>query len=225
MEMSKRHISYLTKELTEVWPSEICTVINELKNLREDEGETWVSVLVEDGARRKRLVSQFIAAIEMLGTEENKLLPLMRIIIRYLFLGTIPSVPGDKESSDKRLPLDNHIAEQIADGQVHDGAWRYTSEGRKPIYKLPAQTEPLDDRERLLRFAELAGININDFTPKQQQRLLEYMNADDMGYQPASKKGVSLSALYGNRADSEKTQRYRLFKKIRRLANLDSIRK
>lgn len=225
MKMSKRHISYLARGLTEVLPREICTVIDELKSLREDEGETWVSVLVKDGARRKRLVSQFITAIEVLGTAEYKLLPLIRIIIRYLFLETIPTVPGDKESSDKRLPLDNQIAEQIADGQVHDGAWRYTSEGRKPIYKLHAQAESLDDRERLLGFAEHAGININDLTPKDQQRLTELMNADDMGYQLASKKGVSLATFYGNRADSEKTQRHRLFKKIRRLANRDSIRK
>lgn len=224
MKMSKRHISYLARGLTEVLPRQICTVINELKSLRENEGETWVSVLVKDGARRKRLVSQFIAAIEVLGTEEYKLLPLIRIIIRYLFLETIPTVPGDKEYSDKRLPLDNQIAEQIADGQVHDGAWRYTSEGRKPIYKLPAQAEPLDDRERLLGFAEHASININDLTPKDQQKLTEFMNADDMGYQLASKKGVSLAAFYGNRADSEKTQRHRLFEKIRDLANRDSVR-
>jgi hypothetical protein len=142
----------------------------------------------------------------------------MRIIIRYLFLETIPTVPGDKESSDKRLPLDNQIAEQIADGQVHDGAWRYTSEGRKAIYKLPRQAESLDDRERLERFATLAGININDLTPKEQQRLTGLMNADDMDYQFASKKGMSMAAFYGNRANSEKTQRQRLFKKIRRLA-------
>jgi len=223
MKMNKRHISYLIRELTELLPPEICTVINEVKRLREEEGESWVSVLVEDGARRKRLISQFIAAIEVLSTEEYKLLPLIRILIRYLFLGTIPTVPSDRKSGGKRLPLDNQIGERIADGQVHDGAWRYTSEGRKPIYKLPEHADTLDERERLLRFVELAGINIKDLTVKEEQRLLELMDAYDMGYQFASKKGVSLSAFYGNRADSEKTQRNRLFRKIRDLANRDSV--
>ena len=224
MKMSKRHTGYLTRKLTEVLPPETCTVVNELKRLREEEGETWVSVLVKDEARRKRLVSQSIAAIEAMATEEHKLLPLVQIIIRYLFLETIPTVPGDMESSNKRLRLDNEIVEQIADGQVHEGAWRSTSEGMKPIYTLPAQTEPLDDRERLLRFVGRAGININDLTPKDQQRLTELMSADDMGYQLASKKGLSLAAFYGNRADSEKTQRHRLFEKIRDLANRGSVR-
>jgi hypothetical protein len=221
MRMSKRHIGYLAGQLTKLLPPEIRAGIDEVKRLCEEEGESWVSVLAEDGARRNRLVSQSITAIEVLDTEGHKLLPLMRVIIRYLFLATIPSVPGDKESSDKRLPLDDQMAEQIADGEIHDGAWHYTSQGRKPIYRLPAHGEPSDEQDRLLRFAELAGININDLTAKEQQRLSELMTADDMGYQLASKKGVSLAAFYGNRADSEKTQRYRLFKKIKRLANRD----
>jgi hypothetical protein len=35
----------------------------------------------------------------------------------------------------------------------------------------------------------------------------------------ASKKGISLKAYYGDRADSEKAQRQKLFKKIRENSN------
>ncbi|MFC1930064.1 hypothetical protein ACFLW6_04320 [Chloroflexota bacterium] len=227
MRMSKRHISYLMKRLTEVLPQEVRRVVNELKSLREDEGEAWVSVLVKDGARRKRLVTQAIQAIqaiEALNAAEDKILRILQIIVRYLFLETIPSIPGDEESSHKRLSLDHQIAAQIADGQVSNGAWRSTPQGMKPVYKLPAQEEPSDDSERLDRFATLAGIDMNALTPKEQQRLMELMEAFDMDYNFASKKGVPIAAFYGDRADSEKTQRQRLFKKIRDLQNRDSVR-
>ena len=73
----------------------------------------------------------------------------------------------------------------------------------------------LDDKERLCQFAEMAGIDLNEFKPKEQERMLDLLNFFDRGNEKSSKVGTSLKEYYGGRADSEKTQRARLFQKIR----------
>ena len=117
------------------------------------------------------------------------------------------------------MPLDRQIAEQITDGQESIGAWHSTPSGRKPVYKLPTQEEPLDDSERLEEFTSLVGIDINDLTPKEQDMILDLLSALDTGYEFSSKKGVPIKAYYGDRANSQKTQRSKLFKKIKRLVD------
>jgi hypothetical protein len=56
---------------------------------------------------------------------------------------------------------------------------------------------------------------MNTLTDGESSRILDILHAQDAGYDFASKEGVSMQAYYGDRADSEKTQRQRLFKKIR----------
>lgn len=75
--------------------------------------------------------------------------------------------------------------------------------------------EYLNDSDRLSQFFDLAGIDRDTLTDGESNRVLDMLGALDTGYDFASKKGVSMQAYYGDRADSEKTQRQRLFKKIR----------
>jgi len=215
MEMSRGHVNYMIKGLIERLPPEMRRLVNELKSLQVDEGEAWLSGLLKDGARRKKLVDELLEIVDT----EDKILPILRIIMRYLFIETIPSISSDETSSSKRLPLDDQLVEHIADGQVSIGVRRSTLGGMKPVYKIPIQEEPLEDSERLEKFVKLIGINLDDFNPKEQHRLIELMTALDMDYEFASKKGVSITDYYGGRADSEKTQRSRLFKKIKRLVD------
>jgi len=74
--------------------------------------------------------------------------------------------------------------------------------------------EYLSDSDRLSQFCELAGIDMNTLTDSESSRVLDILNALDTGYDFASKQGVSMAAYYGDKANSEKTQRQRLFKKI-----------
>jgi len=172
MELSRRHVSDLIRGLDRRLPPEMCRLVNELKSLQVDEGEAWLSGLVKDGARRKQLVN---ALLEVLSAED-KILPIIPIIMRYFLIETLPSVPSDEASSHKRLPLDSQIAEQVADGQESIGTWHSTSSSRKPVYKIPTQEEHLDDSERLARFALLAGINIYDLNPKEWDIILDLLN-------------------------------------------------
>jgi len=109
------------------------------------------------------------------------------------------------------------MAGQIADGQESIGTWQFTPSGKKPMYKLPTREEPLDDNERLSQFASLVCVNLDEFTPKEQERILDLLDFYDRNNQKSSKTGISLKDYYGDRADSEKTQRQRLFQKIRNL--------
>jgi hypothetical protein len=56
-------------------------------------------------------------------------------------------------------------------------------------------------------------------TDGESNRIWDLFKALDMGYSFGSKQGVSVAAYYGERADSEKTQRQRLFKKITEASN------
>lgn len=213
MKLSREHVNYLIKRLIERLPPEIGRLAKELKSLQVDEGGS--------GLKMKIFVDELLEVL----SPEDKILPIIPIIMHYFFIETLPSVPSDEASSHKRLPLDDQKAELIAGGQESTGAWHYTPSGRKPLYKLPTQQEePLDDSERLAIFISLAGINIDDLTPKERHRLLELLKAIDMGHNFASKKGLSIADYYGDRADSEKTQRSRLFQKIKRLASHNSLK-
>ena len=214
MELSRRHVGNLRRGLTERLPYEVSRLFSgfdeELKSPQVD------------GSHLKILVHELV---ELMSTAEDKMLLILPVLMRYFLLETIPSIPGDEASSHKRLPLDDQKAELIAGGQESTGAWHYTPSGRKPLYKLPTQQEePLDDSERLASFTSLAGINIDDLTPKERHRLLELLKAIDMGYNFASKKGLPIADYYGDRADSKKTQRSRLFQKIKRLASHNSLK-
>jgi hypothetical protein len=203
MKLSSGHVSDLKKGLSEMLPPETSRLVSELKNLQIVEGASQLKILVNK-------------LIELLNTED-KILAILPIVMRYFFIETIPSTPGDEASSHKRLPLDRQIAGQIADGQESIGSWHSTPSGRKPMYKLPTREEPLDDSERLSQFASLAGVNLDEFTAKEQERMLDLFSFFDRGNQKSSKTGISLRDYYGDRADSEKTQRQRLFQKIKRL--------
>jgi hypothetical protein len=210
MKLSRKHVNYMMKGLIKRLPPEIGRLAKELKSLQVDEGGSGLKILVDE-------LLKVVSA-------EDRMLTILPIVMRYFFIETIPNTPGDEASSHNRLPLDGQIAGQIADGQESIGTWHSTPSGRKPVYKLPTQEEPLDDSERLARFTSLVGISIDDLTPKDQHRLLELMNAIDMGHEFASKKGLSIADYYGTRADSEKTQRSRLFQKIERLASQNSLK-
>ncbi|MGA7728060.1 MAG: hypothetical protein WCA62_04315, partial [Dehalococcoidales bacterium] len=86
-----------------------------------------------------------------------------------------------------------------------------------------AKIEYLNDNDRLSQFCELAGIEMNVLTNGDVRRISELFIATDdftgYGCDFASKQGISLNSYYGERANSEKTQRQRLFKKIRQVSN------
>jgi hypothetical protein len=163
--------------------------------------------------KMKVFVNNFIQLVDA-GEEFHAIIPML---VRYFFIETIPSVPSDEETSHKRLSL---IEGQIADGQESIGTWQYTSNGRKQIYKQATEEEPMEDGERLSKIASSAGIDLDDLTPGEQKRILELADAIDSGYENSSKTGMSYKDYYGSRADSEKTMRQRLFKKITRLSKL-----
>lgn len=75
--------------------------------------------------------------------------------------------------------------------------------------------ENLSNAERLSRLCELVGIEMNTLTDSESRLLLEHLHALDAGYDFASKQGASMQAFFGDKADSKKTQRQQLFKKLR----------
>lgn len=74
---------------------------------------------------------------------------------------------------------------------------------------------PLSDGDRLSQFCELAGVDMDTLTGGDSNRILDILHALDEDYDFASKQGMAMRAYHGERADSEKTQRQRLFKKLR----------
>lgn len=92
----------------------------------------------------------------------------------------------------------------------------YVSEytGIEPVTE--DKIEYLSDDDRLSQFCELNGIEMDKLTDGDVNRVKELLRALD-DYDFASKQGVSLSAYYGDKANSEKTQRQRLFKKLRNM--------
>jgi len=103
---------------------------------------------------------------------------------------------------------------------------RFSEIPESKIANLPTEDrhiEYLSDQDRLSQFWKLAGVEMGSFTEGESRRILDLFTAlDDItghGYSLASKKGISLKAYYGDRADSEKAQRQKLFKKIRENSN------
>jgi hypothetical protein len=79
----------------------------------------------------------------------------------------------------------------------------------------------ISDEKRLLSFCELAGTDRSTLSDSEAKRILDLLCALDEGFEFSSKQGVSIKAYYGDRADSEKTQRQRLFKKLRSARNAE----
>jgi len=81
--------------------------------------------------------------------------------------------------------------------------------------RLIPPIEYLSDSDRLSQFYEQAGVDMDTLTDSESSRLLDILHALDTGYDFASKQGVSMTAYDGDKANSKKTQRQRLFKKVR----------
>ena len=203
LQLSSGHISDLKKALPEKLV-EIIRLFSELNSQPINK------------EKMKVFVNNFIQLVDA----EEEFQAIIPTLVRYFLIETMPGVPSDEETSHKRLSL---IEEQIAVGQEFIGTWKSTPRGRKPIYKQATEEEPMEDGERLSQFASLAGINLDDFTPGEQKRMLELADAIDSGYEKSSKTGMSYKDYYGSRADSEKTQRQRLVKKSKRLAKGHSV--
>jgi len=110
----------------------------------------------------------------------------------------------------------------VDSGVIHRGYEYEDDEGHKvqDIIDDSYKDVALTDQERMEHFGRLgrlAGININELTPKDQAYVLELLHAVDMGYEFSSKQGLSIKDFYGDKADTKKTTRSRLFKKIRNL--------
>ena len=88
----------------------------------------------------------------------------------------------------------------------------------KLVYKdniLGKVMPDLNDDDCLSQFASLAGIDLSDFAPKEQERILDLLYFHERIGDKSAKTGVSYADYYGERADSEKVQRVRLFHKIK----------
>ena len=92
---------------------------------------------------------------------------------------------------------------------------RYVSEFNGIEPSIENNIEYLNDNDRLSFICELAGIEMDKLTDGDSSRILDILYVLDAGYDFASKQGVSMAAYYGDKANSEKTQRQRLFKKLR----------
>jgi hypothetical protein len=92
--------------------------------------------------------------------------------------------------------------------------WVSTKRTENPLHIVDDEFQ-LSEDERLMSFTERAGIDLKDLTTSDCRRILYLLEGLESGYEFASKRGVPISALYGDRANSEKVKRQRLFKKIR----------
>ena len=158
-------------------------------------------------------LSRFEALLGLRGQplEEHNLLRLVRWVIRT-------HLPSDRE------PGTNPEARSKAEiaGLIHRGIKVIYEESQEVVQvdvedKSVVQPEDmldLDDKERLYQFAALAGIDLNEFTPKEQERMLDLLHLLKRDNEKGSKAGT-FKEYYGGRADSEKTQRSRLFQKVR----------
>lgn len=144
--------------------------------------------------------------------EENNLLNLTRWVIRT-------HLPPEQEP--KTTP--EAMSKAVEAGFIHRPI-KVTDKERREVVQIdvedksivqPEDMLDLDDKERLFRFCELTGIGMNTLTDGESSRVLDILHALDIGYAFASKTGVSMAAYYGDKANSEKTQRQRLFNKIR----------
>jgi len=105
------------------------------------------------------------------------------------------------------------------DSSTNSVSQEQMAHGDEVLETIEAKTskplEYLSDTERLSQFCELVGIEMNTLTDSDSSLVLDLLHALDMGYNFASKQGVSMQAYFGDKADSKKTQRQRLFKKLK----------
>lgn len=101
------------------------------------------------------------------------------------------------------------------EGRSDNDKVMYISEHTGPGPSIESEIPYLDDANRLSQFFEIAGVDMSMLTEGELARILDLLNALDIGFDFSSKKGRPIEAYYGDKADSEKTQRNRLFRKIR----------
>ncbi|MFC2018694.1 hypothetical protein ACFLU4_01890 [Chloroflexota bacterium] len=127
----------------------------------------------------------------------------------------------DYSSSETHYPRlsTKSINRLIDSGLIHRGYEYEDNEGNKTpnIIDGSYKDDVLTDQERIEYFGRLAGISINELTPRDQTYLIELLHVVDMGYEFSSKQGLSIKDFYGDKADSKKTTRSRLFKKVKDL--------
>lgn len=159
-------------------------------------------------------LSRFEALLGLRGQppEENKLLQLAKWVIRT----HLPSDQPPETTPEAR-------SKAMKAGLIHRGLKVIDEESGEVVQMdvedrsivQPEDMLDLDDSDRLLRFAELVGIDINEFTPREQERMLGLLDFFEKGNEKSSKMGISFKDYYGGKSDSEKTQRAKLFQEIR----------
>lgn len=77
------------------------------------------------------------------------------------------------------------------------------------------QIDYINAAQRIAYFCEIAGINFDALPTKDQDTILELLEAIEAGYEIGSKQGVSLKALYGDEYEVKSRQQRRLFERIR----------
>lgn len=145
--------------------------------------------------------------------EENNLLNLTRWVIRR-------HLPSEEEPET----TPEAVSKAVEAGLIHKPI-KVTDKESGEVAQVDVEDKSvvqpedicdLDDSERLLRFAELVGIDINEFTPKERERMMGLVDLFEKDYEKGSKIGLSFKDYYGDKSDSEKTQRAKLFQKIRK---------
>lgn len=138
-----------------------------------------------------------------------------------LYRAVIHDLRREYAGSETHYPrLSTKSMDRLVDsGVIHRGYEYEDDEGHKVLDVIDDShgDAVLTDEERMEYFGRLAGININELTPKDQAYVLELLNIMDRGYEFSSKHGLSIKDFYGDKADTKKTTRSRLFKKIRNL--------
>ena len=177
--------------------------------------------ILADMLQGDRIVRQFPPGhplLHLLGIENegewNKLTPAQQQVVLF-----------DVLTKEKQpfLRIATGLIHRWAEDSSTNSVSRERMDGDEELETSEAKTsephEYLGDADRLSQFCELVGVDMNTLTDGESSRLLDILHALDTGYDFASKHGISMRAYYGNKADSEKTQRQRLFKKIRKASD------
>lgn len=141
--------------------------------------------------------------------EENKLAQLAKWVIkRYLPSDYEPETTPEALSKASIAGL-IHRANKIIDTETREVV--HVEVADKSIVQ-PEGMLDLDDNDHLFEFATQAGIDLNQITPKEQERILDLLDFFDT-------QDKTYKDRYGDKADSEKVQRSRLFRKVKRLTS------
>ena len=165
----------------------------------------WLALEVSDGGQWQSLPENEQVTRMLRSLRRNRLF-LARVMLRL----ACNALERGSQSRENTVSL-----ELLTDKEIEE------SNLQRVIAQLCAHKA--SDGERLQNFAELAGIDMVELTPRETERVLDLMDFFDWGGQNSSKTGVSFKEYYGGDSDSEKTQRNRLFKKIRRLTQEPSL--